>query len=101
MRAIVIAAAAALAAGGAAAQDAAAGRALAERWCAACHVVVERQGAATDIAPAFSAIAADAGRTDAWLRGWISDPHPPMPDPGLSRAQIDDVVAYLSSLRPE
>jgi mono/diheme cytochrome c family protein len=101
MRAILIAAAAALAAGGAAAQDAEAGRALAERWCAACHVVAEGQGAATDIAPAFPVIAADPARTDAWLRGWIADPHPPMPDPGLSRAQIEDVVAYLSSLRPD
>lgn len=92
--------AAGLAAGGAVADEVATGRGIAERWCAACHVVADEQPSATDMAPAFRTLAADPARSDAWLRGWIADPHPPMPDPGLSRAQIEAVVAYLASLRP-
>lgn len=87
----------ALSASSAGAGDAAEGRAIAGRWCAACHVVGPDQSAAADAAPAFDALA--RSRDDAALAGWMAAPHPPMPDPGLSRAQIDDLVAYMRSLR--
>lgn len=92
--------AAGFAASGAVADEVGTGRGIAERWCAACHVVADEQPSGTDMAPAFRTLAADPARSDAWLRGWIADPHPPMPDPGLSRAQIEAVVGYLASLRP-
>lgn len=74
-----------------------AGQALAQRWCSACHAV-DRVGPASDTAPAFSTIARTAHRDDAWLRAWLTDPHPPMPNFQLSRQQIDDIMAYLGSL---
>lgn len=98
MRAINGAVAFAALAAAAAAQEASEGRAIAERWCARCHVASEGGGA--DAAPAFAMLANDPNRSDDWLRGWIADPrHPAMPDPQLSRDQIEAVVAYLRSLR--
>lgn len=79
------------------ADDVAEGRAIAERWCAECHVATQGQAAASDAAPSFAALAET--RDDAALANWMADPHPPMPDPGLSRAQIDALVAYFASLR--
>lgn len=75
------------------------GRALAEQWCAGCHLVSPEQTVGGDGAPAFATIAADTTKSDAALAAWISDPHPPMPNPGLSRDQIDAVIAYLRSIR--
>lgn len=75
------------------------GREIAETWCADCHAVGPDQTAATDAAPAFQSLAEDPLVTDAGLATWIADPqHPVMPDPGLSRAQIEAVVAYIRSL---
>jgi mono/diheme cytochrome c family protein len=93
------AAVAALAALPALADDTAAGESLARRWCAACHVVAADQTAAGDAAPSFRSIANDPARTEGWLRAWLADPHPPMPNPGLSADQIDAVIAYLATLR--
>ena len=31
------------------------------------------------------------------VRQWLNDPHPPMPNLPLTRAQIEDVVAYLGT----
>jgi mono/diheme cytochrome c family protein len=93
------AALAALAVWPAAADDGAAGEAIARRWCAECHVVAADQAAAGDAAPSFRAIANDAARTESALRAWLADPHPPMPNPGLSADQIDAVIAYIATLR--
>ena len=73
------------------------GREIAQRWCAECHQVAP-EGSATDVAPGFPAIAKDHAYTDARLRGWLADPHPPMPKLQLSRREIDALVAYLRSL---
>lgn len=79
------------------AADAAEGRALAEQWCAQCHAVAENQPAAADAAPTFPAIA--RARSDDQLAAWMAAPHPPMPDPGLSRAQVAALTAWVASLR--
>ena len=86
-----------LAAAPASAADPAQGRQLAQQWCANCHVI---GGAETgrDTAPALPAIAHRYGQDQNWLRTWLTAPHPPMPDLHLSRQEIDDIVAYLSSL---
>jgi cytochrome c len=79
-----------------AAGDAAAGQALAQRWCTGCHVI-DRSGHGPDIAPPFPAIAHRHHNDEHWLRAWLAEPHPPMPNLNLSRAEIDDLVAYLQS----
>lgn len=94
----------ALAAGGAAAapdDPLEMGRSIAEQWCASCHVATPDQTTAPDIAPSFMALANDREMTPERLRSWIAAPHPPMPDPGLSRTQIADVALWIESLREE
>ncbi|HYD70421.1 cytochrome c [Azospirillum sp.] len=79
------------------AADAQNGRAIAERWCAACHVVAEGRSG-SDAAPPLPQIARNRAADQRWLRAWLTDPHPPMPNLNLSRSDIDDVVAYLERL---
>ena len=88
-----------LAAGAAQAGDPAAGRRVADRWCSSCHVVNSQSGG-TDAVPTLESIATDRQRGPAWVRQWLNAPHPPMPDPNLTRTEIEDVVAYLESLAP-
>ena len=77
--------------------DPEAGHALALRWCTACHVV-DRAGEGADAGPAFPSLLADGERTADEIRGWLVDPHPPMPNLALTRQEIEDVVAYLQNL---
>ena len=75
------------------------GKIIAQRWCAACHVVVPEQSGAWADAPSFSDIARRRVDKDALAR-FLMDPHPPMPDMQLSRREIDDIVSYIRSLDP-
>jgi mono/diheme cytochrome c family protein len=88
---------------GAVTGDDKAGHRLARQWCAECHMV-EPPGAVhgrtvTDATTPFAAIARDPAYTAARLRGWLTAPHPPMPDPGLTRHEIDLILDYLRSLK--
>jgi cytochrome c len=74
-----------------------AGRMLVTNSCTACHAP-NATTAATDGAPPLSFLAKDNKANPRWVRGWLMDPHPPMPGIMLSRKQIDDVIAYLSTL---
>lgn len=82
-----------------AAGNAAAGRALAQQWCANCHLV-GGANEAQDTVPPLATIAQRRGRDPNWLRAWLTSPHPPMPNFNLARTEIDDLVAYLASLAP-
>ena len=89
--------AAALAAG-----DPVNGSQLARHWCANCHLVSHGDAASvSDSAPPFAEIAKDPAETPERLRGWLSQPHPAMPDLMLTRDENDDLVAYLTSLKGE
>lgn len=77
--------------------DKAEGAKIAKRWCSGCHAV-GRGPMSSDKAPAFVALATDPSKTEGYLKGWISNPHPPMPNFNLSRQRIDDLVAYIRSL---
>lgn len=79
-----------------AAGDAQQGRQLAQQWCAGCHATA--QGGA-DVAPPLQALA--RGRNGQFLFGWLTEPHPPMPQLSLSRREIADLIAYLNGLRAE
>ncbi len=72
---------------------------LASQWCTTCHVVAPDQ-AGSDAARPFDSIANDPNFTEDGIRAWLVDPHPPMPNPNLSTAEIDALIAYLKSLRP-
>ncbi len=82
----------------ASAGDAVEGKRLAGQWCSSCHAT-DAGRTASDIAPAFTRIAANPVRTDAWLRLWIARPHGRMPNPNLTRLEIENVVAYIRTLR--
>jgi mono/diheme cytochrome c family protein len=73
------------------------GRTIAQNRCSSCHVV-ESNLKGGDTAAPFSEIARKHGNDTAWIRAWLTSPHPPMQGMALSREEIDDIVAYLQSL---
>lgn len=76
------------------------GRAVAENWCANCHVVgPQARGPAGDAAPPFEAVARMPSTTEMSLRVFLQTPHSRMPDYRLSQAELDGVVTYILSLR--
>jgi cytochrome c len=81
------------------AADADTGARLARQWCANCHVI-DHAGANAPVPqgpPSFRVIA-NRVNADA-LRAFLSHPHGKMPDLTLSRAEIDDLIAYIQTLR--
>jgi mono/diheme cytochrome c family protein len=78
------------------AEDAVRGRQLAEQWCSNCHAV-ERRG--SDTVPTLQQIANRPNRDAAQIRAFLANPHPPMPPFQLGRVDIDDLTAYIVSLR--
>jgi len=88
--------------GFAAAQDAVRGQALAERWCANCHVVnrTATTGRADGL-PTFPALAERKDVTAATLKGAMTAMHSRMPDLQLGARDQEDLVAYIFSLRPK
>jgi len=77
------------------------GKVIAERWCAACHLVSPEQTLANPDVPSFPAIAVKYAGEDnlAALEAFLADPHPVMPDMSLTRQEIRDLVAYIASLQ--
>jgi mono/diheme cytochrome c family protein len=84
------------------AQDALRGQALAEHWCANCHVV--NRAATTgraDGLPTFPTLAARKDVTAATLKGAMTATHSLMPDFQLGARDQEDLVAYIFSLRAQ
>lgn len=77
--------------------DAGAGRQLVLQSCSSCHAAGVA-ATVTDGARPLSFIAKDNKQRPAWIRGWLMDPHPPMPGNMLSRKQVDDIIAHLNTL---
>lgn len=79
--------------------DARQGAGLARDWCANCHVVgLEAGGRGTDAVPSFVNIARDPRKGPDYVRRVLANPHPPMPQMPLSRAAVEDLVAYFRTL---
>ena len=82
------------------AADSSNGLRVAHRWCEACHVVTATQTRpATDQAPPFASIAKEPGFDAGKIALFLLDPHPKMPDMGLSRSDAADLAAYIASLK--
>jgi len=81
------------------ANDAQNGAALAERWCASCHVISSKQNLASGFAPSFASIARRSTLDAASLAQSLAVPHPQMPDRALSQKEAADLAAYLRSLK--
>jgi len=73
---------------------------LAER-CADCHALPGQEPPATGLpAPAFELMANDpAGYPEERLRSFLQQPHWPMTAFILSPSDIDNILAYLATLR--
>jgi mono/diheme cytochrome c family protein len=96
---LLLMASALLGASNAVAADANNGGRLAARWCATCHVVELNQRGTTGEAPPFATIARRPGFNAAKVALFLLDPHPKMPDMGLTRTEAADLAAYIASLR--
>ena len=81
------------------AADALNGKRLAERWCAACHVVSVTQREANADAPPFENIAKRPNFSELGLMTFLLDPHAKMPDMSLTRVEASDIAAYVGTLR--
>jgi mono/diheme cytochrome c family protein len=79
--------------------DIAAGERLARQWCANCHVINGSGPSATlpQGPPSFRVAAGHLNPEE--LRAFLTHPHGQMPDLALTRSEIDDVIAYIESLR--
>jgi mono/diheme cytochrome c family protein len=88
-------------AGNAQAADTAQGRDLAQKLCVNCHIIEHggQQDQVTVGIPSFMAIANKAEQTNSKLRSFVRQPHPPMPSVELSEHQLDNIVAYILSLK--
>lgn len=73
------------------------GAQLAQRWCAACHIVSKDQTRATDGTRSFAAIAQGADFNVEKLAFFLLDPHPVMPNMTLSRDEARDIAAYIGT----
>lgn len=79
------------------AADARHGGELAKRWCAACHIVAPDQSKGADNIPTFVSIAQRPDFSPQRLAFFLLDPHPKMPNMGLTRREAEDLAAYIAS----
>jgi mono/diheme cytochrome c family protein len=83
----------------ASAADVGQGKAIAERWCAACHRVERDPKTATDQPPPFASIAEMPGFDENKLSFFLLRPHPSMPSLSLTRAEVADLADYIKTLK--
>ena len=76
------------------------GHELAQAWCGGCHAV-EKVAIPLDQrrAPAFTAIAGQRSTTPLAIRVFLQSSHEPMPNFILKKQDIDDLAAYIMSLK--
>lgn len=77
------------------AADADAGKRLAERWCASCHLVSPGQQRASGDQPTFAQIGSRPGFDASRLALFLLEPHPKMPSMSLTRSEAADIAAYI------
>ena len=81
--------------------DAVRGQALSQQWCSQCHGVRPAEASVNPKAPAFVAIATEPSATEYALRTFLRTPHSTMPNFILKPDDIDDIVDYVISLKPQ
>lgn len=80
----------------------AAGLEYARKTCARCHAVGSGQRLSPDPrARSFAAIASTPGMTATALNVWLHTSHPRMPNLIIDPKNIDDLSAYISTLKTE
>lgn len=80
--------------------DPARGLTYAESNCTECHAVQKDDEASPRFdAPTFLAVANTPGMTERALGVWFQSSHPTMPQFVLPREDLDNVIAYIMSLK--
>ena len=79
--------------------DATKGAQIARQWCANCHVIGENTAGPVPQGPPSFQMVAHSGMSDDQLRAFLSHPHGAMPNLALTRAEIDDLIGYIETLR--
>ncbi|HEX5007741.1 MAG TPA: hypothetical protein VFV70_11545 [Hyphomonadaceae bacterium] len=78
------------------------GRDRAARYCSECHYTGKYDAESTNPkAPPFRTIANTRGMTAMALSVWMQTSHPTMPNIQLSPETLDDIIAYIRSLKGE
>jgi len=75
------------------------GQQLAQRWCSDCHAVGLENAEAHGSVPSFVSIAEMPSTTSISLHAFLQTSHERMPNLQLTQTEIDDVVAYILSLK--
>jgi len=68
-------------------------------WCTECHSVEPETAGTGRFAPDFTAVAKSPSTTGFSLRAFLRSDHLRMPRFALKRTEVDDIVAYILSLR--
>ena len=77
------------------------GKDIAERACGGCHAIDGGKGGTIGgrNVPSLRALASRPDQTPQRLQAFIMMPHRPMPGIPLELAEVNDIVAYILSLR--
>lgn len=79
--------------------DATKGEQIARQWYASCHVTGGNPAGRVPRGPPSFQIVAHSGMSADQLRAFLSHPHGAMPNLALTRAEIDDLIDYIDTLR--
>jgi mono/diheme cytochrome c family protein len=72
----------------------------AKKNCASCHAVNPHEGQSIiNKAPDFTAVANTPGMTPTAIAVWLQTPHSNMPNFIIAERDIDDLAAYITSLK--
>ncbi len=78
--------------------DAIRGKEIADRWCVGCH---SAGPTVDDRIQSFPSLAGDRRRSEGAIRTFLMQPHRPMPPLELGTQQIEDIIAFLQTVRPD
>ena len=79
--------------------NAAAGAAYAKQVCAKCHAINGTGTSPEPTAPPFRDVANMPGMTGTALTVWLTTSHPTMPNIIIERHDMEDVIAFILSLK--
>ena len=80
--------------------DARKGLGFAQKFCSECHAILAREKPSpVPSAPPFQAVADTPGMTATALIVWFRTSHPTMPNLIIRDEDMDNVIAYILSLR--
>jgi mono/diheme cytochrome c family protein len=75
------------------------GHAYAQKFCTTCHAIEKDEQLLVGDVPSFQDVADSEGMSPRALGVWLRSSHPNMPDFIIPPDDIDNIVAYIMSLR--